>query len=107
MVNMKRRKAAPSKNEVCETVPADDQYPWGLRLTVGTEELDKLDLGRLPLPGAVVSLSGKARVVSVSEEVRGRDKTDRRLELQITDLDLVKGAKSMEDAAREGMKDAE
>jgi hypothetical protein len=105
MKSMKRNEPKIKENDSvppCEPEP----YPYGLRLTLSQEILDKLDLKRLPAVGATVSITAKAEVVATrAESCEGR--SERSVELQITDMDLVRGAASMEDAVREGAKDAE
>ena len=63
-------------------------YPYGLRLNLDRECIDKLNMGRMPKIGSEVTILAKAKVESVSE----RDSTDsgkhRTLELQITELGL-------------------
>ena len=62
-----------------------DDYPYGLRIDLEDEELQKL--GNIPLaPGQEVLVKGIARVVSVSQEPG--DESERRVGLQIVALQL-------------------
>jgi hypothetical protein len=94
------------KPEVEETKPSPvatdsyyEKYPWGLRLTLNTEELDKLgiDLKNLTVDQEV-TLQCKAKVTEIRQVKRSNENNsslmdspgggngDRTLELQVTDL---------------------
>lgn len=68
------------------------RYPWGLRLNLETEAIEKLGLEKLPQVGTVVTVMAKAKVVEVSQTDM-QNRKSRRLELQITDLGLDTGVK--------------
>ena len=66
-----------------------DQYPWGLRITLDNESLQKLGLNAKSLPavGAGVTVMAMAKVLSVS--TRSADNgEDSSIELQITDIGM-------------------
>jgi hypothetical protein len=72
------------------------RYPYGLAISLDTETLEKLDVGRLTA-GDTVLLVGKATVrsVSTSESEDGGKRRD--VSLQITDLCLEGGADDDDD----------
>lgn len=82
-----------SKEEVKENTPMaqakDDmpQYPYGLQIRLGKEELEKLGLSEMPELGSESILHAKVKVTSVSESesLYGEHKS---LELQITEMAL-------------------
>lgn len=93
MINMKLSKKAATA--LVETSPGDaPAYPYGLRLCLDTETLEKLGITDLPRVGTVITLQARAEVVStgVNQEQDG----DKRMhcDLQITDMALDGGDKS-------------
>lgn len=93
VVSMKRdqQDKDAKSDEACSPCHSEQpDYPWGLRLNLGDEEVAALGLGQLPSAGAQVQLAGIGKVMGVrEEEVEG--KTKRTLEIQITDLGLQVG----------------
>lgn len=70
------------------TAMEEPRYPWGLRITLDNEALQKLDLLAMPAVGESLMLHARVHVCRVSKsEVEGEEKR-RDLELQITDLAL-------------------
>lgn len=67
-----------------------DQYPWGLRITLNNDTLQKLGVNskNLPSVGDVVSVMGMAKVCSVSTHTAD-DGDESTVELQITDIGLA------------------
>jgi hypothetical protein len=89
----------PMKNMKIEAKPADEalygaeasggmKYPYGLRITLGPEVLEKLDLVKLPEVGQMMGLHAVVEVVGVNLENAENGGRDKRVELQITDLCL-------------------
>lgn len=70
-----------------EIRPSD--YPWGLCLHLGSEELEKLGITTLPAIGQSVQIAGAAVVVALRQ-----DGDCRSMELQITDLGVDAGRKT-------------
>ena len=68
-------------------------YPWGLKIRLEDEELDKLGMA-LPAVGAVLTITCKVQVTSVRQEAEANPEPDdkggmeRCVEMQITDMDL-------------------
>jgi len=91
-------KLAPKKDEkttdCCAPGCCDDQekYPWGLRLNLGDEELQKLGITDLPKVGTVIAMQCQVKVTGVRSN-ESQDGENRNLELQVTDcgMDMGKG----------------
>lgn len=91
LVSMKRKPEEKTKDSEC-CAPMDGEhpdYPWGLRIEIGDEQLAALGIKSLPAAGANVALEGVALVYGIAEEQVDGGETKRRLELQITDLALA------------------
>lgn len=86
LTSMKMTRA--EQRESMDAVPESaDSYPWGLRLNLDKETLDKLGIDGLPGVGDKVLVAARATVVGVSQhESEGHD--SRSVELQITDLGI-------------------
>jgi len=71
-------------------IPLDEKpkYPWGLRISLCQDELNKLGLDVADaMVGGIVHLHAFAEITSVSsEQTEGGDRS--RIELQITHLDV-------------------
>lgn len=88
LTNMKR---AP-REDADEMAMEEPDYPWGLRVRLNDEELDKLGMADLPAVGAEMQLMAKVSVVSVAQhEDDSKDGKHRDVELQITDMGLDVG----------------
>lgn len=66
------------------TESAEVEYPYCLRLYLGQEELEKLQLEKLPDIGSVINMAAKCKVVAIRQD----EKLGSSLELQITDMML-------------------
>jgi hypothetical protein len=79
--------------------PPKDQYPYGLRITLNKETLDKMGIKTMPVVGAKFALEALAVVESVhaSASKDGPDGGYRSCELQITHLGLDDDAGKEED----------
>lgn len=90
MVDLKRTDLEKIRDDGCfasSTVggPTGPDYPYGLRIRLGQDELDKLDLDGECNAGDMIDLRAFAKVIEVrAEEVDG--KTRRTIELQIQQL---------------------
>lgn len=71
------------KQEAPEMEMRPSDYPWGLCLHLGTEELEKLGITKMPGIGQSIDIAGKAIVVALRD-----DGGCRSMELQITDLGM-------------------
>jgi hypothetical protein len=85
MINMKQ---AAKREEMPGAIEADEpRYPYGLCISLGKEELEKLGITALPKVGGEMMITAKAVVKSTSAyDTQGG--TDMRVELQITDMDV-------------------
>lgn len=81
-------KRADCKDEEKDSEPKTEttEYPWGLRLTLEQEQLDKLDVSKLRI-GDEVNLSAVARVRSARASDERPDQICC-IDLQITQLGL-------------------
>lgn len=64
------------------------EYPYGLELRLGNEELEKLGLFTLPEVGKELTLQAKVKVTSVSSNEHLDGKPYKGVCLQITDMGL-------------------
>lgn len=97
MVNLKRTPEPEEAKGGTMLTPAaqpkgyeEPAYPWGLKIRLEDEELDKLGM-QLPTVGATMTITCQVQVVSVRQEQeleKGDDNMERCVELQITDMDL-------------------
>lgn len=84
------RTPAEKKEVAAEMVAAPSaagvpDYPWGLSISLCTDELEKLDLDDMPEVGDMIHLFAMAKVTAISS--RDTDAgPEKRLELQITHL---------------------
>lgn len=60
-----------------------NRYPWGTRINLDQDSLDKLGIVKLPTVGDKIMIEGKCEVISVRQSEDGKS-----VELQITDMDL-------------------
>lgn len=89
------------KNSEVEPRPADamygpdrgSDYPYGLRLSLNDDVLDKLGIEKLPELGSEIMLTAKVKVVSREERADQSDETGKYqcMDLQITDMALGEG----------------
>lgn len=86
LINMKQQ---PKREEMPGTIEADEpRYPYGLCISLGKEELEKLGITALPKVGGEMMITAKAVVKSTSAYDTQGEGQDMRVELQITDMDL-------------------
>lgn len=91
LISMKQK---PEREEMPGEVEADEpQYPYGLCLHLGKDELDKLDVKDLPEVGTPVMVQAKAFVKSTSAYNTQGDGKSMSVELQITDMEIMPGEK--------------
>lgn len=83
-----------------------DKYPYGLRMDLNSDVMEKLDIDGLPATGSEVTICAKAKVVSTSVNDRN-GKKEKRMELQITSMEVEFEEESAEDAIFKGMPDAD
>lgn len=87
MKNSKKDKKK-SESAMCSPCGSSEEYPYGLRIDLSDEALDKLGLDKLPGVGDKMTLEASVKVTSVSENsYEGQDRR-RSVTLQITDMKL-------------------
>lgn len=86
LINMKQQ---PKREEMPGAIEADEpRYPYGLCISLGKEELEKLGITALPKVGGEMMITAKAVVKSTSAYDTQGEGQDMRVELQITDMGL-------------------
>jgi len=85
MISLKITKKQDEENaEVAQPVGSmDNRYPWGTRIQLEQDSLDKLGIVKLPAVGDKLMIEAKVEVISVRQSEDGKS-----VELQITDMDL-------------------
>lgn len=101
LTNMKRPPPKAKTEADCSpcSMPRED-YPYGLRLHLETDQLEQLGIDKLPDVGTEVMIVARAKVTSVNQGASEHDKKlFRNVGLQITDLGLkpAKEEKKTED----------
>jgi len=87
LVSMKKTKAEAKSDEApAPSSMSREMYPYGLRLDLNDDSLEKLKIESLPKVGKTVQVTAEARVESVSERDDTRGGKRRSLELQITKM---------------------
>ncbi len=86
MINLK----SEEKKEKEMPLMSSMEYPYGLRLILDHETLEKLGIKELPQMGAKVNIEAIAEVVSVSACADHEGEIENTICLQITDMDLKK-----------------
>lgn len=85
------KKEAKEKNEAMVIGSSEqERYPYGLRLDLNNDTLDKLGIKKLPTVGTVLMFEAKAKVVG-SRQSATEGSENRSVELQITHIDLEAG----------------
>lgn len=95
----KKKRALREALSVPESTEAYEKFPWGLRVTLTDEELKKLgiDLKEMTVDEKI-TFKAETKVVEITQNQRSTDVLgpaydeggNRRLELQITGLEIVK-----------------
>jgi hypothetical protein len=70
--------------------PQAPEYPYGLRITLGPDELKKLGISEAPELGKMIKLMAEAKVVEVEVANQEGDSSDFKVELQIQHLEFQK-----------------
>jgi hypothetical protein len=84
MVDMKRTPAEKA-DDLSPAVNNEPDYPYGLCISLCSDELDKLGLTELPEVGEMLHIHAMATVTAVSQNDSGSG-PQRRVELQITHM---------------------
>lgn len=86
MINMKQK---PEREEMPGAIEADEpQYPYGLCITLGKEELEKLGITALPKVGSEMMITARAYVKSTSAYETQGEGERMSIHLQITDMEI-------------------
>lgn len=87
--SIKRTKADNKKNEKATLAgPMTEDYPYGSRLDLDAETLDKLGLDELPGVGDEVTIHAIGKVQSTSENTYNGEKPRRSVTIQITKMSV-------------------
>jgi hypothetical protein len=89
MINMAHSEEEKIKSNSQSIISDAPLYPYGLSITLGPEEVEKLGLG-VPSVGDKHMMLAKVEVSSVSNERTWGEKGKVRVTLQITDMDIQK-----------------
>lgn len=88
---MKSMKVVPAEKPLSTEqalVQGAEQYPYGLRITLSSEVLKKLQLSEIPEVGEMMGLHAVVEVVGVNYDGVAAGSKQLRVELQITDMCL-------------------
>ncbi len=67
-----------------------ERFPYGTRLDLDNDTIEKLGIKDLPPVGATMMIEAKVTVIG-SRQSATKERTNRNLELQITDMELDRG----------------
>ncbi len=96
MINLKLPKPKKSdKNNQPVDMEYYEEYPHGLCLTLQNEQIDNLGINLKDCEvGESYTIHAKAKLTQIRQkETEGEGKKDRRIELQITDMEIDQGKK--------------
>jgi hypothetical protein len=91
MTNMKMSPSEAKEYASPSALAEAPQYPYGLRIDLNDESLEKLGIGELPAVGSKKVLYAIAEVVRVSHDESMGGPARKSLTLQITDLSCKSG----------------
>lgn len=86
MVSMKI--SDEEKKEQIGLMAEQNEYPWGLQISLEDDDIEKLGIG-LPALDEVLTIKCKAKVTYVTSTKRGEEREDT-MRLQITDMEVEK-----------------
>jgi hypothetical protein len=96
LINMKMGAEERSEQRPVEPKDSAPQYPWGLRISLNNDDLEKLGLTDMPKAGSAVMITAKAVVASVrtyssadlgkSTLMGDEGENENSMDLQITDM---------------------
>lgn len=108
LVDMKRTKAEIKERDTIRCEPlGGEQYPYGTRITLENEAIDKIGLDSLPKVGSKVTVQAMGVITSVSSNESSTGRKDRRIEIQLQKLGVEPGAASMKDAVDDAVEEAD
>lgn len=97
LVDLKRSKAEKKRDEMPGKIGGDD-YPYGLRVNLDHESLQKLGIDKLPAVGEKLHLHAHAHVVSAEERSTEGGKKHRSVGLELRKMQI--GQNEGHDAAQ-------
>lgn len=100
MIDMKNTKASAESTLMAPEMT--EEYPYGLRIRLGNEELAKLNMPELPAIDSEFKLTALVCVVSVTQSDSANGEPYRSVELQIEKMSLV-SAKEEDNATAKAM----
>ena len=95
MADMAYTKDELKERKKSHCVGADGQpnpYPWGLAISLEKEQLEKLGVKQLPEVGLEVHFVAVGKVTSVNQSASEGREAEKRVGLQITQMQLVAAA---------------
>lgn len=98
LVNMKMSREEAKEYNAIEASNDGPQYPYGLRIDLNDDSLEKLGITALPKVGTEMTITAKVVVASVSAYDSQGGEAEQNVGLQITDMELGAG-KTQSDAA--------
>jgi|GEM_PF-1081389 len=88
LTSMQITQAPPEADCTVCADPHPPKYPYGLCIELNDESLAKLGIDALPAAGAVVMLTTRASVAGTGETDTQDGHTEKRMSLQITDMQV-------------------
>jgi hypothetical protein len=107
MIDMKRTAAEKkARDKEFDHKIGGEDYPYGLGVSLGHDELTKLGIHTLPTVGSKIMLHAHAHVKSASESSRDGGRKERRVELELRHMNVegAKAGKPKPDTSEEGMR---
>lgn len=100
LVDLKRTKQEREKHSKPEPFRGDD-YPYGLSVTLGHDELEKLGMKTLPKAGTKIKLHAHAHVKSTEDRTEDGGKRRRSMTLELRHMALEGGGQGATDDSGE------
>lgn len=90
LVSMKNSPKKEKKSKLASPCcgPSDEAYPYGLRIDLNNDSLEKLGIDELPDSGDTMKLVAEVKVESTSERQERNGDKNRSVGLQITKMKL-------------------
>lgn len=105
MVDMKRTKAdKAAQKKRYDTIGGigGEDYHHGLGVSLGHEELSKLGISEMPQVGDKLQVTAHAHVTSASENHRDGGQKERRIELQLRQMEVSAVKRAQNEDVHEG-----
>lgn len=96
-MEFKSLKVIPKKNnDSPELVSSDEEYPYGTRIDLNDEHVALLGVDKCDV-GDEVMVYAKAKITSKSQHERNKGTDTKHVELQITDMQVIKDSGDVKD----------